>query len=478
MPDDKISDEGRRHRFEQWERLGVDRVRADLLNGGYRLIGGPPQVKELAWEWVRIKENEQAAIQGRGADFLSPALGPLTPGPTVDDILGGQANASKAAVAQSTAPERPSSEQIQSELDQPKETAKFAHGMRWDVFISHATEDKESFGRQLAERLRKNGLRVWFDEFTLTVGDSLRRSIDRGLAKSRYGIVIVSPAFLRKHWPQQELDGLVAREVRGDKVILPVWHDIDADEIRKQSPILADRLAASSKSGLENVVSELLRAMTRDEKALDEETSKTTLLTTKVPSSPALREKGHKLVIEIENIAAASLASEGVAVKGKVAILFYNMRIANSFPENITLKQVLIRYTLRDRNFSYESTVLPTGLVYSAGDKGDVDSIIIRHDPANVVIMNWKNIRTQIGEYRLLPPGAVLAGSAAFILDLSDAGELVHIRDMGLVINDYSGNETITDINLTTTVIEQARLQVLENKKFVIDRAGKIAYSD
>ena len=68
--------------------------------------------------------------------------------------------------------------------------------------------------------------------FTLTVGDSLRRSIDKGLARSRFGIVIISKAFLQKEWPQKELDGLVAREIEGIKVILPVWHEIGAAQIR------------------------------------------------------------------------------------------------------------------------------------------------------------------------------------------------------------------------------------------------------
>jgi hypothetical protein len=87
--------------------------------------------------------------------------------------------------------------------------------MDWDVFISHACEDKESFVRPLAEALRARGLRVWYDEFTITVGDSLRRSIDRGLANSRYGIVVLSPNFFAKDWPQKELDGLAARDSTG-----------------------------------------------------------------------------------------------------------------------------------------------------------------------------------------------------------------------------------------------------------------------
>ena len=140
---------------------------------------------------------------------------------------------------------------------------------QWDVFISHASEDKEVFARSLAEGLRKNGLKVWFDEFTLTIGDSLRRSIDRGLAHSRFGVVVISADFLRKEWPQKELDGLVAREVHGVKVILPVWHGIDADQVRAYSPTLADRYAASSEKGLDHVIGELVRAIRRDDEPGD-----------------------------------------------------------------------------------------------------------------------------------------------------------------------------------------------------------------
>jgi formylglycine-generating enzyme required for sulfatase activity len=133
--------------------------------------------------------------------------------------------------------------------------------MDWDVFISHAWEDKEGIAGPLAEALRRKGLRVWYDEFTLTLGDSLRRSIDRGLVQSRYGVVILSPNFFAKEWPQKELDGLAAREVSGEKVILPVWHNITAEQIREYSPTLADRVAVLSDRGLEHVVAELLRVI-------------------------------------------------------------------------------------------------------------------------------------------------------------------------------------------------------------------------
>jgi len=131
----------------------------------------------------------------------------------------------------------------------------------WDVFICHASEDKEPFVRELAEALRAEGLKVWYDDFTLMMGDSLRRSIDRGLAASRFGVVVLSPRFFAKEWPQWEVDGLATLEIEGRKVILPVWHNIDVDEIRRQSPTLADRVAAKSRDGLSQVVRDILRVV-------------------------------------------------------------------------------------------------------------------------------------------------------------------------------------------------------------------------
>jgi predicted nucleic acid-binding Zn-ribbon protein len=116
----------------------------------------------------------------------------------------------------------------------------------YDAFISHATEDKKDLVRSLAEALQSRGITVWYDEFELKVGDSLRRSIDKGLAKSRFGIVVLSTAFFAKNWTQYELDGLVAKEMDGGKVILPIWHKIAKDEVMNSSPSLADKLALST----------------------------------------------------------------------------------------------------------------------------------------------------------------------------------------------------------------------------------------
>ena len=118
----------------------------------------------------------------------------------------------------------------------------------YDVFVSHASEDKDEFVRDFVKCLQDNGLNVWYDELTLRVGDSLRRSIDNGLRNSRYGIVVLSEAFFSKEWPQRELDGLFAREVNGEKVILPIWHKISKNEVLKYSPIIADMLALNTAS--------------------------------------------------------------------------------------------------------------------------------------------------------------------------------------------------------------------------------------
>ncbi|MFT3890475.1 MAG: toll/interleukin-1 receptor domain-containing protein [Anaerolineales bacterium] len=116
----------------------------------------------------------------------------------------------------------------------------------YDAFISHATEDKDELVRPLAELLQQNGFSIWYDEFKLRVGDRLRHSIDKGLANSRFGIVILSPYFFAKNWPQYELDGLFAKEMAGGERILPIWHKVSKDEVIRYSPTLADRVALNT----------------------------------------------------------------------------------------------------------------------------------------------------------------------------------------------------------------------------------------
>lgn len=142
------------------------------------------------------------------------------------------------------------------------ETKESEH-FEYDFFICHASEDKESFARDLAMELKNNGFKVWYDEFTLTLGDSLRRKIDQGLAHSRYGIVILSTSFFEKEWPQRELDGFSQLERNGRKIILPVWHGVRREDVATYSPMLADRVAVSSAKGIDSVVKGIMEAVGR-----------------------------------------------------------------------------------------------------------------------------------------------------------------------------------------------------------------------
>lgn len=117
---------------------------------------------------------------------------------------------------------------------------------KYDVFISHASEDKESFANDLYNSLNKAGIKVWYDELCISWGDSLRSKIDNGLKKSKYGIVILSNYYIKKGWTQYELDGLFQIEMTGGKTILPIWHNISKKEVQDFSPTLAGRMALNS----------------------------------------------------------------------------------------------------------------------------------------------------------------------------------------------------------------------------------------
>ena len=112
----------------------------------------------------------------------------------------------------------------------------------------------------IRDKLISQGLKIWLDEDNILLGDSLRRSIDIGLSKSRFGIVILSPDYIRKQWTNRELSGLLARENSGSKVILPVWHRVKPEDVLEFSPMLSDRLAISTDMGIEKVCSEIIKA--------------------------------------------------------------------------------------------------------------------------------------------------------------------------------------------------------------------------
>ena len=141
--------------------------------------------------------------------------------------------------------------ELQQQLLQPvvtTTTTPIAADEEYDVFVSHAYEDKESFVDEFVEALRNQELKVWYDMDKLKWGDSMREKIDRGLAKSRYGVVILSPNYIAEHkyWTKAELNGLFQVETVNGKTILPIWHNLTKKQVVEYSPIIADRKAMTT----------------------------------------------------------------------------------------------------------------------------------------------------------------------------------------------------------------------------------------
>lgn len=127
-----------------------------------------------------------------------------------------------------------------------------------DLFICYASEDRDEVAQPLADELIELGYKVFYDKYSLKVGDSLKDAINEGLKKCRYGIVVFSKNFFRNKWPQNELAALYAREMaEGNKLILPVWHEITADEIRNHDLLLADIVAVILDDGICSAVNQI-----------------------------------------------------------------------------------------------------------------------------------------------------------------------------------------------------------------------------
>jgi hypothetical protein len=146
-------------------------------------------------------------------------------------------------------------------INMPQAVEKIDH--KWDVFISHASEDKTDVVEPLAAELKTYGINVWYDNWTLKLGDSLRKKIDEGLKDSKYGIVVLSPSFLKKDWTNKELAGLMQKEVAYSKenVILPVWHNITPREVFEYSPMISDKLGTNTNYGIPHVAKQIFEVI-------------------------------------------------------------------------------------------------------------------------------------------------------------------------------------------------------------------------
>lgn len=120
----------------------------------------------------------------------------------------------------------------------------------YDVFVSHAWEDKEDFVDEFVDALRALDINVWYDTSEIKWGDSMRKRIDEGLKKSRFGVAVLSPNYIAdgKYWTKAELDGLFQLESIGGKMLLPIWHNLKKADVMAYSPIIASKLAMTTAS--------------------------------------------------------------------------------------------------------------------------------------------------------------------------------------------------------------------------------------
>ena len=120
----------------------------------------------------------------------------------------------------------------------------------YDVFVSHASEDKEDFVDEFVSEMRKLGIKVWYDTTQIKWGDSLRQKIDEGLSKSKFGIAVLSPNYIAdgKYWTKEELDGIFQMESINGKSLLPIWHNLTKKQVTEFSPIIANKKAMTTAS--------------------------------------------------------------------------------------------------------------------------------------------------------------------------------------------------------------------------------------
>ncbi len=131
----------------------------------------------------------------------------------------------------------------------------------YDVFISYAVEDKSGIVTELVQKLEEAGVRVWYAFNQFVPGKSVHETIREGLKKSKYGVVILSPGYFAKEWPKKELHALWARESASERVIIPIWHQINEEQIKSIDPILADKYGIPSSLGIDTVVRRLIRTI-------------------------------------------------------------------------------------------------------------------------------------------------------------------------------------------------------------------------
>lgn len=133
----------------------------------------------------------------------------------------------------------PQVEQLYDEINKRSKSEEADEAAMYDVFISHASEDKKDYVQPLVEALQDAGIRVWYDALELEWGKSLRGQIDNGIKRSKYAILVLSKHFFAKKWPQRELDGILTKEDVTGTAPLPIWYNVTQEDVYNFSPTLA-----------------------------------------------------------------------------------------------------------------------------------------------------------------------------------------------------------------------------------------------
>jgi len=188
--------------------------------------------------------------------------------------------------------------------------------------------------------------------------------------------------------------------------------------------------------------------------------------------------KTHSILdIDTKNTLFSRYVNNGNSKSGNMCLVFYGMSIVNNSGNPFTVKDVVLRYKFKNIEYSAISNVVLTGNIYSPLEKKNVNSLIIHKNGSNIVLMNFNNLRTEIGKLQILQDGSVLSGSSIFVLELKTIEELAELTNPELIIRDYSGNESIHPLKILDEWVENGKDSFVEHRTFSSNKDGKIIFA-
>jgi len=183
-----------------------------------------------------------------------------------------------------------------------------------------------------------------------------------------------------------------------------------------------------------------------------------------------------RIDIDQKNILIARLGMPGHRLDMQIGIAFYNLTVVNLSRSTTTLRDLHLEYKIGRTSKTAVSHVLQTGQVYAPLSKKLVDSAVVRAGSASVVLMNWRNFRSQIAEKAALGPGVPVSGSAFFPLCADDFEALKELREVTLVLTDYRGKRSTHAVDVEYELVERGANSVIQSRDFEIDANGNIIF--